>query len=105
MCEHVCFYIYMLFFGGGLFVVVWLVILSYSDPWLLIILFYYYSCLFSKEIPKEVELDGREDGEELGEVGGGDIVIRIYCVKKYIFNKRKKSNRSYVRTHNLGGEM
>lgn len=31
---------------------------------------------------KEVCTDGREDKEELGEVGGGESVTSIYCVRE-----------------------
>lgn len=44
--------------------------------------------LFSKENEKEVgELGGCGGEEELGENGGGETVIRIYCMKNLIFNK------------------
>jgi hypothetical protein len=34
--------------------------------------------------------DGKGGGEELGGVmGGGEVVIRIYDIKEYIYNKRK----------------
>jgi hypothetical protein len=50
-----------------------------------------------------VDLDARGDREELGGVGIGETVIRIYCMKKrYILSKRKKSNRPYRKTCNLG---
>lgn len=32
---------------------------------------------------KRVDLDGRTDVKNLGTVEGGEIVIRIYCQKKY----------------------
>ena len=34
---------------------------------------------------KGVDSDGREDDEELGGVGEGDAVIRIYYMKKIYF--------------------
>lgn len=40
---------------------------------------------------KGTDLDGREVGEELRGVGGGETVIRIYCMRKEpIFNKNRK---------------
>jgi hypothetical protein len=43
------------------------------------------------ESRKEVDSDEKRGGEGLGGVEGGEIVIRIYCVRKgSIFNKRKK---------------
>lgn len=39
---------------------------------------------------KGIGLDGRGGRDDLGEVGGGEIVIRIYCVRKEsIFNERE----------------
>lgn len=37
-----------------------------------------------------VDSNGREGGENLGGVGGGEIMIGIYCMKSLIFNKRKR---------------
>jgi len=59
-----------------------------------IILFYSYplkACLLSSERQKESGLAGKEYGEELGEVGRGEIVIRVYYMKKSILNIRKKN--------------
>jgi hypothetical protein len=40
---------------------------------------------------KEVDPDGRRDGEELGGVAGQETVIQIYCVREKIyFNTKKK---------------
>ena len=38
---------------------------------------------------KGIDPDGKRGGEELGGVEGGEIVIRIYCVRKKS-NKRKQ---------------
>ena len=38
---------------------------------------------------KGVESEGREGGEELGEVEKVETIIRIYCMQKCIFSKRK----------------
>ena len=35
---------------------------------------------------KGMDLDGREGGEELGEIEGGETLIIIYRIKKSIFN-------------------
>lgn len=35
---------------------------------------------------KGTELGGWRVGEDLGVIGGGETVIRIYCIKKPIFN-------------------
>lgn len=35
-------------------------------------------------------MGGRDGGEELGGIEGGEIIIRMCCVRKYIFSKRKK---------------
>lgn len=55
---------------------------------------------------KGVDLDGREGGQNLGGVGGGESKIRILCMKKYIFNKRKlkkitetKQNMYFMKTY------
>ena len=39
-----------------------------------------------------VDTGGRESREELGEVGEGETIIRIYCIKKktYVFDGREK---------------
>jgi hypothetical protein len=37
-----------------------------------------------------VDPEGRRSGKELGGEEGGDIIIRVYCMrKKFIFNKRE----------------
>jgi hypothetical protein len=37
-----------------------------------------------------VNLDGRGRGKELGGVSGGNVVIKIYSIRKSIFNFLKK---------------
>lgn len=39
---------------------------------------------------KGEDLEGREVGEKLGRVEGEANDIRIYCIKKNIFDKREK---------------
>lgn len=35
--------------------------------------------------------------EDLGELGGGETIIRMYCMKKYIFfNKRKDAKKEDI---------
>lgn len=34
--------------------------------------------------------DGREGGKELGEIEGGEAIIKIYCMKKFYFQFKKK---------------
>lgn len=48
-------------------------------------------CFLRRE-RKGTEADGWESGEELGGIGEREIVIRIYCLEKSIFNKRKEKN-------------
>lgn len=33
--------------------------------------------------------DGREGGKDLGEIEGGEAIIRIYCMKKFYFQLKK----------------
>lgn len=40
---------------------------------------------------KGVDLDVRGDGEDLEGVEGREAIIRISCLKKSVFNKRKRS--------------
>lgn len=57
------------------------------------ILYFYYpldACVFSNERQKGVDPNGRRNGKELGRVEGEETVIRIYCIKNNIFNKRKQ---------------
>ena len=61
------------------------------------LIFYYYpldAYLFSNDI-KIVDLDERRDYKELGEVGIGKVIIRIYvCEKnKCILNKQTGMNK------------
>ena len=40
-----------------------------------------------------MDLGGRGGREELGEVGRGETIIRIYYMKKSIFNKKGKGEK------------
>ena len=43
---------------------------------------------------KEVDLNASGDKEKLGEVEGGETVIRIYCMRREsIFNQRGKASK------------
>lgn len=42
---------------------------------------------------KDVAADGREDGQEPRGVGGGEIIIRLHCMKKINFNKRENEKK------------
>ena len=44
---------------------------------------------FLRSSRKGGDSGGRRAWEELGKVGGGEPLIRIYCRKKSVFNKRK----------------
>lgn len=44
---------------------------------------------FLRRLRKGVELDGRRGGEKLEEVEGRKTMVRIYCVGKYIYNKKE----------------
>lgn len=53
-----------------------------------IIIYYYplkYVCFLMSD-KKRLDLDGRTDVKNLGRVEGGEIIIRIYYVRKNIFN-------------------
>lgn len=39
-----------------------------------------------------VDLDQRRGGEDLGRVGGGETIIRIYCMETIYYSEKKKSN-------------
>lgn len=47
--------------------------------------------MFPNERQNEVDLAGG-DGTKLGRVEGGQTTIRIYYMRKYIFNKRKETS-------------
>lgn len=47
------------------------------------------TCFLTREKMKDVDLDGSGGREEWRGVGGGETIIRIYCIKTPIFNKRK----------------
>lgn len=49
---------------------------------------------FLTETEKVVDLNRREGGKELGDVGGGETVVRTYYIKKSISKKRKKIKRN-----------
>lgn len=45
----------------------------------------------------DVDSDRKEgDGTPQG-VGGGEIIIKIYCMKNYVFHKRSKIEKRYMR--------
>lgn len=46
---------------------------------------------FLTETEKVVDLNGRGGGKELGDVGGGETVVRIYYIKKIYFQEKKKN--------------
>lgn len=58
------------------------------------ILFYFILFLdvyfLVRERRKGVYLCGEGSGEDLGGTGEGEIIIVIYCIGKYIFNKKTK---------------
>lgn len=68
-----------------------LLVLSYSDLILFYILFYYTldACLFSNKRQEGGDLDEGTGREELEGINRGKTVVRIYCMKTSIFNKRK----------------
>lgn len=77
-------------FSSGLFL---LNVLSHSD----LFVFLYFYCIilyllfsFLTSDRKRVDLVERRGGKELEGVGGGKKAIRIYCMKKTVFSKRKK---------------
>lgn len=43
-----------------------------------------------------MDLDGRGNGKGLGVFGEGETVVRIYCMKKTIFNKRKTERKQML---------
>lgn len=43
-----------------------------------------------------VGLDGRGNGKGLGVLGEGETAVRIYCMKKTIFNKRKTERKQML---------
>lgn len=71
-----------------------LFVLSYSNL-SVFYLFYFILLLFLRCVwflrrdRKGVEPDWREGAEKLREVGGGEIIIRIYGIKIFLLNKRK----------------
>lgn len=82
MCEPVCFLCF--FFGSFPCPAV----LPYSG---LFVLFHYDSldvCLLSNERQNSADQERRGGEEDLGGEGGGETLIRIYCMKNnLIFNK------------------
>lgn len=63
-----------------------------------LIVFYYImfgcylieACSFTMRDRKEADLGRRGSGEELGRVGGGETIIKIYCNRKEpIFNGKR----------------
>lgn len=95
VCEHVYLCVYMHLFVCVLifFFLLFscLVILFYIWVFFFFALSYFTLllslsiCCFLKRDRKGVDLNGRECGEELGEVHGGETVIRIYHMKKIYF--------------------
>ena len=51
-----------------------------------------WKCVFSNEGQKgsDVDPDEKRGEEEPERVGEGETMIRMHCIKKSIFNKRKK---------------
>jgi hypothetical protein len=47
-------------------------------------------CPFLIKDRKGVDLEGREDGKELGRVQEGGNVIKIYCINKRIYVQKKE---------------
>lgn len=45
---------------------------------------------FLTETEKVVDLNRREGGKELGDVGGGETVVRTYYIKKNLFPRKEK---------------
>lgn len=41
-----------------------------------------------RKIKKVYEFGYKESGEDLEEIGKGETIIRKYCMKKYIFDKK-----------------
>lgn len=87
MCDYVFVPIY-LSYAFSLTLLTWLFCHIPFFVFYYYIIFYYYSfdtrLIMSNR--KGVDSDGREDDEELGGVGEGDTVIRIYCMKKTYFH-------------------
>lgn len=96
MCEHLCLCIYVAFPGPFLCLFPSLVFLSYSDLFVCSLLFYFYSpsdSLFPKERQKDVDSEGRGNGEKLREVGGLETITRKYCMKKNYFQRKKNKGK------------
>lgn len=87
VCEHVCQCVYMcfLYFCGSFLVCLPCPILIYLVLFDLV-LFYYSlnNCMFPNDIKK---VCGQEGG--LGGIRRREIIIRVYCKNKTMFNKRK----------------
>lgn len=47
-------------------------------------------CSFLMRDKKRADPEGRESGGHLGRVERGEIVIRIYCMKKKLFSVKEK---------------
>lgn len=45
---------------------------------------------FSNERQKEIDLKGREDGKKLRGIQGRDAIIRVYYIRKFMWNYMKK---------------
>lgn len=43
-----------------------------------------YACLFYKGEGKDVELGEQRDDKDMERVGGGQTMIRMYCIKIYL---------------------
>lgn len=69
--------------------------LPYSDLFLIYLIIFSYSldACFLMGSKKGVDLEGEGDGEKLGGIERGEILIRIQCMKIFIFNKGKKKRR------------
>lgn len=66
---------------------------SYSGLFVLFFILFYccsLDCWFTTD-RKDVDLDGRERGEDLEEVGGRETIIRICQIKTIYFQEKKNS--------------
>jgi hypothetical protein len=52
------------------------------------------ACSFVMRSRQEVDLEGRGGGKKLRGVEGKETIIRIYCIRKNVFNKWKKLNKT-----------
>lgn len=67
-------------------------LILYSDLFVFVSFYFYYSldvCFLGRD-RKGVDLMSREVGRDWEVLGERETIIRIYCMKKYIFNKKKQ---------------